>query len=248
MASNNVLSKIFGPLFRSGDPAPERDSAAPVTDTTNLETEIEKSVAQLDSLYGTKAKLRGLHAAELRNKESLEHRLQELDAQRVDALTERRISKNEKDKQRADELLKQIEHLKREMADISAVANAFEKKIAALNEPIKTAERGYRIDLGKFFDTQMDRLVAEYNDIAPEFARIVTNIDALYKTMIEYQCGNSNGWWRDARAPTIKPRDGHIYSPIMDTTSKEFDAASRRRALELMDAFKEGRFISRFDK
>jgi hypothetical protein len=66
--------------------------------------------------------------------------------------------------------------------------------------------------------------------------------------MLEYGCGNSNGWWKDARAPTIKPRDGFIYPPIMDTRTSEFDTASRRRALEFIDAFKKGGFMSRFEK
>lgn len=240
----NILSRIFGSFARGANSAPETSDAA----TSVIETEIEKRVGRINSLYGTKMKLRGLHTEELEKKDSIEHQLRELDAQRVEALTAYRISKNENDNKRAADLLEQIEPLKREMADISAVANAIAQKIADLNEPIKEAERGYRIDLGKFFDTQMDGLVAEYNDIAPEFARIVTNIDALQKTMIEYQSGNSNGWWRDARAPTIKPRDGHIYSPIMDTTSREFDSVSQRRALELIAAFKEGGFMSRFDK
>jgi hypothetical protein len=248
MASKNALSKIFGPFFHGGDPAPERNSPASVSDTTNLETEIEKSVAQLNALYATRMKLRGLHAGEIGKKESTGQKLRVLDAQRIETLTAHRISKDEKEKQRADEMYGQIEKLKLELADISGVAQLIEQKIAALDEQIKTADRGYRIDLGKFFDAQMDGLVARYNDIAPEFVQVVTDIDALYKTMIEYGCGNSNGWWKDARVPTIKPRDGFIYPPIMDTTTREFDTASRRRALELIDAFKKGGFMSRFDK
>jgi hypothetical protein len=248
MASKNALSKIFGPLFRGSDPAPERDSAVPATDTVNLENEIEKSVAQINSLYDKKMKLLGVRANELRKKETIEQQLQELDAQRIGFLTEHRISGSEQDKQRADELLVQIEQLKREVADTSAIVDSIEQKIVDLNGEIGTAERGYRIDLGKFFDAQMDALVGRYNIIVPEFVQAVTDIDALYRTMIEYGCGNSNGWWRDARVPTIKPRDGFIYPPILDTTSREFDTVSRRRALELIDAFKEGGFMSRFDK
>ncbi len=248
MASKNALSKIFGPLFRGSDPAPERASAVPATDTVNLENEIEKSVAGINSLYDKKMKLLGVRANELRKKETIEQQLQELDAQRIGYLTEHRISGSEQDKQRADELLVQIEQLKREAADTSAIVDSIEQKIADLNGEIGTAERGYRIDLGKFFDVQLDGLVAQYNAIASDFVRIVTDIDALQKTMIEYGCGNSNGWWRDARAPVIKPRDGHGYPPMLDTTSREFDTASRRRALELIDAFKKGGYMSRFDK
>ena len=248
MASKHALSKIFGPFLRSGDPAPERDSVATVADTTNLETEIEKSVAMLNELHATKMKLRGLHASEIGKKESIEQKSRELDAQRIEALTAHRISGNERDLKRADELYGQIEKWKREVADISDVAKAIEQRITALNKQIETAARGYRMDLGKFLDTHMDVLVGRYNAIVPEFVQVVTDIDALYKTMIEYGSGNSNGWWRDARAPTIKPRDGFIYPPIMDTTSREFDTVTRRRALELIDAFKEGGFMSRFDK
>ncbi|GEM_PF-3898860 len=244
----NLLSRIFEPFIRSGDPAPERDSAAPATDTTNLETAIEKSVARLNELHATWRKLGGLRAKEISKKESIEQELKDLDAQRIEALTAHRISGNESDLKSADGLYGQIEKRKREVADISGVAKAIEQKIAALKEPIETADRGYRINLGKFLDTQMDRLVAQYNAITPEFVRIVTDIDALYKMMIEYGCGNSNGWWRDAHVPTIKPRDGYIYPPIMDTTSREFDTVSRRRALELIDSFKEGGYMSRFDK
>jgi len=221
---------------------------APVAGTVNLETEIEKSVTRIFSLYEKKKKLLGVRAEELGKNETFEHQLQELGAQRVEALTAHRISKNDQDKQRADDLFETMERLKREMADIAAVVNALEQKIADLNGKIGTAERGYRIDLGKFFDVQMDGLVAVYNEIAPEFARIVTDIEALYRTMMKYQCGNTNGWWRDARIPTIKPRDGHIYPPILDTASREFDTASNDRALELTAAFKEGGYMSRFDK
>ncbi len=244
----NLLSRIFEPFIRSGDLAPERNSPAPVSDTTDLETAIEKSVARLNELHVARRKLGGLRAGEIGKKESIERKLRELDAQRIEALTANRISGNEKDKQRADELYGQIEKLNREVADISGVAKSIEQKIVALKEPIETADRGYRINLGKFFDAQMDVLAGRYNAIVPEFVQVVTDIDALYKTMIEYGCGNSNGWWRDARVPTIKPRDGFIYPPIMDTTNREFDTVSRRRALELIDAFKEGGYMSRFDK
>jgi hypothetical protein len=245
---NNILSRVFGSFFRDGYPASERDSAAPATDTTNLETAIEKSVAQLNDLHATWKKLGGLRANEIRKHESIKQELESLDAQRIEALTAHRISGNENDLKRADELYGQIEKRKREVADISGVAKAIEQKIAALKGQIETADRGYRINLGKFFDAQMDVLAGRYNAIAPEFVRVVTDIDALYKTMLEYQCGDSNGWWKDARVPTIKPRDGKIYPPIMDTTSSEFDTASRRRALELIAAFKEGGYMSRFDK
>lgn len=246
--SKNLLSRIFGSFVRSGDYAPENGGVEPAHDTGNLETAIEKSVAGINALYDRKAKLLGVRAAELRKKETIEQQLQKLDAQRVQFLTEHRISGGEQDKQRAAELLEQIERLKREMADIAAIVDAIEQKVADLNGEIVTAERGYRINLGKFLDTQMDGLVAVYNEMAPEFARIVTDIEALYRTMMKYQCGNTNGWWRDARIPTIKPREGHIYPPILDTTSKEFDIAGSRRALELIAAFREGGYFSQFDK
>lgn len=243
-ARGNALSRIFGKFVDTTDHGSvNNNSASPVAD--KIESAIESSVIQLNELIAEKVKLQRLRTQETDKKESLDTQTQELESQRIEALTAHRIAGGEKDKQRADDLLKQIEQLKQNAMDATGIAGSIERKIAAIDDEINTADRVYRINLGKFFDNQMDNLVAEYNDLAPRFARIVTDIDALYRMMIQYGAGNSNGWWRDARAPAIKPRDGHIYPAIVDTTSAEFDDTARRRASEIIEAFKKAGFMWR---
>ncbi len=243
-AFSRILGKLAGIVARKSD---DSDIAVAAADMTQ-ETEIEKSVRALDDLLGEKTRLQGVLDGEIRKKESLDEQIQTLESQRIDALTAHRISDDEKDRQRAEELLKQIEQLKQDMADASAIANSIKGKTSALQEKIGSATHEYRIHLGKLFDEQMDLLVEEYNDIASKFARVTIDIDAIYRLMINCGCGNSNGWWRDARAPTIKPRDGRIYPPIMDTTSRDFDAAARARVSELSTMFKEAGFMWQFDR
>lgn len=244
-----IISKLLGKFSGTTEGESVNNNSAPaVAETAKAETEmpVEQCVARLDELTAEKTRLRGIRARELDRKESLDEQIQALDQQRIDALTAFRVDGSEQDKQRAEELFKQIEQLKQDAADAVSIAASVERKMAEIDREVGLSEAGYRAELGKFLDAQMDLLVAVYNNLTPEFTRIVTDIDALYRVMLQCGAGNSNGWWKDARVPTIKPRDGRIYDAILDTNSAEFDAAARDRASEYIVAFKNDGLMWRF--
>lgn len=243
--TERLLPRIFDSLVGRSDKNTESDDAienSKLCDQTAVSSEqdfMKTRIAELNELNNRISSLRGLHRQEIEMKEALGERLQTIETQRIDALTAHRISGDESDKLKADELRAEAALLERNVKDNTSVAEVIFGKIKILEAQREEARGRYLNDLGRFFDHKMAQLVERYNQIVPDLTDVLTDIAALYEMMIRYRTGNSNGWWGQAHLPTIKPGDGKVYTPILDAQSNIFQQHVARRVEDLIAAFKE---------
>jgi hypothetical protein len=201
-----------------------------------------ESRADLSRLKDERARLRGLHNTEIEKQAEIEAQLQAVEAERIEALADHRVSGDAKRGERAQELLAKASALRQDISDASAVAARIQSKIDALKPEIESAMRSYRVDFGKFLENQMAAIAAEYRDQAEKVAEITVTIAALQAVMVRYGCGNSNGFWGNAHVPQIIPGDGRVHEPFLDAGSRRFGDLVPVRASELINELAEQGF------
>ena len=179
------------------------------------------------------AKLRAALASEAQRRQQLEARIQELDAQRIEALTEHRLSAEDCAAQRAAGLAAELEPLRSAAADAGAIAAGIDARIAALLPALDQAATHARQELGRHLEQQFAELAARYQAQAPEVAELAVQLAAVQALMVRFRCGNSNGFGRDIRLPTITPGDAREAPTLVDGRSAEFDRLAGAIANEL---------------
>lgn len=192
-----------------------------------------KSRTELSRLKDERARLRGLHNAELEKQAELEAQLQAVEAERIEALAEHRMSGDATLEERAEELLVKATALRQAISDTAAVAARIQARVEALKPEIDNALSAYRTEFGQFLDAQMREAADAYRTQALRLAETITTIAALQQLMIRLGAGNSNGFWSDARLPQIVPGDGRIHSPLLDAATPAFADRVSQRAAEL---------------
>src|SRR5487761_2336336 len=162
-----VLKRLFTPF--AGD-----DNQAGKTGDSVLQSAYE-SVTKISAVIDERRRLRGLEAEETDKLDGLSAQLRAMDSERIQALTEYRVSGEEID-------------------DARAVAGGINLRIHALDEELKPLSMQYRRDLGMFLTAIYGRLIDRYNEAAPGVAEIVLRLAATRRVMAKYLAGNSSGW------------------------------------------------------
>lgn len=235
----SVLKRLFTPFAGSGNQAGK-------TGDSGLQGAYE-SVTKIAAIMAERGRLRGLEANETGKLDGLSTQLDALDRERIQALTEFRISGDAGANERAQALLKRCAEIGQEIDDARAVAGGINSRIQALEEQLKSLSRLYRRDLGVFLTTIHSRLIDRYNEAAPGVAEIVLQLAATRRVMMRYLAGNSNGWDGRILLPGMRPEDGNPITPLLDGDSAYFNSEANERMSGIADEMSAAGFIWRVD-
>lgn len=235
----SVLKRLFAPFAGGGDKARQSGDIG-------LQGAYE-SVTKIAALMKERSRLRGLEAAETDKLDGLSAQLRSMDSERIQALTEYRVSGEAGANARAQTLLKKCSDIGQEVDDARAVAGGIHSRIEALEEDLKPLSVQYRGDLGVFLTTIHSRLIDRYNEAAPGVAEIVLQLAATRRVMMRYLAGNSNGWNGQILLPGMVAGEGKTIEPILDGETRSFDEEANERMSGIVAAMSAAGFIWRMD-
>lgn len=196
-----------------------------IGEITNVDN-MNASLRQYRQLLENSRKLREAETAEVERAQNLRAQFAGLDAQRIEALTECRLSGNHEAAQRAAELAEQIAPLQRAATDAEAIAAGIDSRLAALASVIEQAARHARQDLGLALEQKFCAVAQCYQEQAQEVAELALQIAALQALMMRLRCGNTNGFDGSIRLPAATPGDARTSEPLVDGHSTEFRRAA----------------------
>jgi len=234
-----VLKRLFTPFAGSGNQAGK-------TGDLGLQGAYE-SVTKIAALMKERSRLRGLEAAETDKLDELSGQLRAMDSERIQALTEYRVSGEAGANERAQTLLKKCSDIGQEIDDARAVAGGIHSRIQALEDELKPLSMQYRRDLGVFLTTIHSRLIDRYNEAAPGVAEIVLHLAAARRVMLRYLAGNSNGWNGEILLPGMRAGDGSAIEPMLDGGGAAFDRDANERTSAIIAEMTAAGFIWRMD-
>lgn len=235
----SVLKRLFTPF--SGDV-----NKVGKTGDIGLQGAFE-SVTKLSAVMNERSRLRGLEADETDKLESLSAKLRKLDAERIQALTEYRVSAKAVANERAQALLTQCAEIGQEIDDARAVAGGINSRIQDLEEQLKPLRMQYRRDLGLFLTAIHSGLINRYNEAAPGLAEIVLQLAATRRVMARYLAGNSNGWNGQILLPGMRAEDGKTIQPILDGDTPSFNVEAEERMAGIVAEMSAAGFTWRMD-
>ncbi|MBI3043585.1 MAG: hypothetical protein HYY78_12265 [Betaproteobacteria bacterium] len=243
MSAAGTLKRLAAAVFGgAGDsPIPQGLASLPSLITA------QKTIAQIRKVMDERSRLFALRDQELEKLDSLGRRASELDAARVEALTEHRVSADSAAGEKAGGLLKQVAEIRQEMNDADAVAARLDKRAKELDIEIEPLKRMYQGDLGLFLCEVYGRLSEHYEKHAREAGEAVVTIAALHRVMMRYQTGNSNGWDGSLQLPSIVPGQGNTIPPLFAAGSSNFSRAASERMEEIIEQMRAAGFIWKFD-
>lgn len=234
-----VLKRLFTPF--AGD-----DNQAGKTGDSVLQSAYE-SVTKISAVIDERRRLRGLEAEETDKLDGLSAQLRAMDSERIQALTEYRVSGEAGANERAQTLLKKCSEIGQEIDDARAVAGGINLRIHALDEELKPLSMQYRRDLGMFLTAIYGRLIDRYNEAAPGVAEIVLRLAATRRVMAKYLAGNSSGWSGEILLPGMRAGDGTTIEPLLDGGSRRFDTEATDLMGEIFEQMRAAGFVSRLD-
>lgn len=206
-----------------------------------------ESVTKLNELFAEKRRLSGLIEAERVKLVDLDEKLARTDAERIEALTEGRISGDEAAKKLAVKKLDECTAIRQELNDAQAVADGIAARIGAIEPKIAGLKRDYLCDLGQFLNGMYVELAGHYNEVAPQAAEAALQLAALHNVMMRYLTGNTNGFERRIYLPACVPFEGRTRDPILDTDTRKFSDGATARMEAILAELKNAGFIWRFD-
>lgn len=209
--------------------------------------EAYESVTQLNALVAEMSRLRGLRDSETARESELNAELSEIELQRVEALTEFKVSGDQEAKKRADALLKKSETISQQKNDCQSVAKSIQARVDALEVDKKNLRRAYQRDLGMFLDRVFARMCQHYTELAPEVAEAALQMAAVQSVMMRYLCGNSSGFERRIYLPTVQPGNGNTLIPILDADTRSFEEGVNTRMEAVLAELRQAGFTWRFD-
>lgn len=234
-----VLKRLFTSFAGDGNQAGKADDIG-------LEGAYE-SVTKIAAIMAERRRLRGLKAAETDKLEGLGAQLRAMDSERIQALTEYRVSGEAGANERAQTLLKKGSEIGQETDDARAVAGAINSRIQVLEEQLKPLSLEYRRELGVFLTTIYRRLIDRYNKAAPGVAEIVLQLAATRRVMSQYMTGDSNGWNGQILLPDMKAGEGRTIEPLLDGGAASFGSEAEERMSGIVAEMSAAGFIWRMD-
>jgi hypothetical protein len=204
-------------------------------------------LSEIKALLAERSRLVGLRDEEQGKRGSLGRRLSELEAARLDALTEHRISADEAASTKAAELLAQVAAVRQEMNDAVTLAARLDERAKEVDLKLDPLKRNYQQTLGVYLGEIYRQLVEHYDEHAREAGEAVVQIAALHRVMIRYLAGNTNGWNGALLLPKIDPGNGRTLEPLFDAGSRKFAEAATEHMDAILGEMRAAGFIWRFD-
>lgn len=234
-----IFKRLLAP-FQTENSDQEADDGAAVQ-------EAYESVTQLNALVAEMSRLRGLRASETARESELDVEFGEIELQRIEALTEFKVSGDQEAKKRADALLKKSETISQQKNDCQAVAKSILARVDALEVDKQNLRRAYQRDLGMFLDRVFARMCQRYTELAPGVAEAALQMAAVQNVMMRHLCGNSSGFERRIYLPTVQPGDGKTLLPILDAANRHFEEGVNTRMETVLAELRQAGFTWRFD-
>lgn len=161
-------------------------------------------------------------------------RLAEVDALRIQAMTEARILDDSNAQLHAQAMQDEANALQRKAEDCEAVSRGIGAKIARVDAEIDDLRTRYQQELAAFLDGAFARTAAHYREMAPGLADLVLEMAAIKQVMLKHLAGNSNGFDHlSAGIPRAEPGNGRTLPAYCDGDSREFEAMVLERAQKL---------------
>lgn len=222
-------------------------SASAATERTDLIGRAAASAKQLGAHLDERSRLRMLAAEETARVSELDAQLTALNVQRIDALTEDRVSSNPESKATAEALLADCARVRQEIEDASLVKENIGLRIHTLDQEIAPLKAKYRGELGAYLSGIYRGHIEDYNKLAPELAETIYKIAATARVMRRYLAGDSSGWDGTVLLPGMQAGNGRTIPPILDAGSREFEDDANSRMEAILEQLKEAGFIWRLD-
>jgi hypothetical protein len=166
-----LFKRLLAP-FKDANPAQKTDDGVAVQ-------EAYESVTQLKALVAEMSRLRGLRDSETARESDLDAEYGAIELQRIEALTEFKVSADPEAKKHADTLLKKADSIIQQKNDCQAVAKGIQARIDVLEIDKKNLRRDYQRDLGMFLDRVFARMCEHYTTLVPEVAEAALQMAAV---------------------------------------------------------------------
>ena len=236
---SGLFKRLLAP-FQAANPAQDTDDGPAVQEAYD-------SVTQLKTLVAEMSRLRGLRDSETAKESELDAEFQAIELQRIEALTESKVSGDPEAKKRADSLLKKSGTVSQQKNDCRVVAASIKARIDALEANKKNLRHAYDRDLGVFLDRVFARMCEHYSALAPDVAEAALQIAAVQSVMMRNRCGNTNGFDRRIYLPNVDAGNGKSLTPILDADTNNFSLAVNTRMEFVIHELKQAGFDFRFD-
>lgn len=190
--------------------------------------------AQMVMLLKNRSRLLEMQSVESAAARGFRRRFDEVDALRIEAMTEARILDDSNAQRYAQAMQDETHALQRKAEDCEAISRGIGAKIACVEEEINGLRTRYQQELGAFLDGIFARTAAHYREIAPGLADLVLEMAAIKQVMLTHLAGNSNGFDHlSAVIPRAEPGNGRTLPVYCDGDSREFEALVRERAQKM---------------
>lgn len=181
-----------------------------------------ETLSRLRALSEERGRVRSLVAAEEKRAEALSEQLRKKDAERIDSLTEARLSGADADSPQLETSQADLAALRRGIEEAAAVAGRLRARLSDVEAALKKSKYDYERELTALLDNLYEQAMGRYNDLAPAVAQAILEVAAIRRVMMSLRLGNTNGWTGEVLLPGMEPRQGALVPPVLQGSSREF--------------------------
>lgn len=215
----------------------DRGRKAPAAAEVSSET-----IRRLAELNAENRRLLGIAGTEAARAAECGERIAQIEKDRGALLIRARVDGDAAAGEEAARLAREVDELRRGVADANAVAANVTERAAAVRGEIESLRYAYGRERGACLDALHARAIERYNSLAPQVRDAVIEVAAIHRVMMELRVGNSNGWNGRVYLPGMEAGNGGEIPPILDGAEGGHRRAAEECKARVYEALREAGF------